>query len=84
MRGVSIPLLHHSPFHLDNADMMDIGNWIAHDEAPIPSNVSLELLERRLAGTEKEVFLGFMRSMLKWMPEERWTAGELLGHEFLR
>ncbi|PWY66234.1 kinase-like protein [Aspergillus eucalypticola CBS 122712] len=60
------------------------GNWIAHDEAPIPGNISLESLERRLAGTEKEVFLGFMRDMLKWMPEERWTAGELLGHEFLR
>ncbi|RAK92681.1 kinase-like protein [Aspergillus costaricaensis CBS 115574] len=60
------------------------GTWIAHDEAPIPGNVSLESLERRLTGTEKEVFLGFMRSMLRWMPEERWTAGELLGHEFLR
>ncbi|RAH58199.1 kinase-like protein [Aspergillus piperis CBS 112811] len=60
------------------------GTWIASDEAPIPGDVSLESLERRLTGTEKEVFLGFMSDMLKWMPEERSTAGELLGHEFLR
>ncbi|KAI2814969.1 hypothetical protein CBS63078_6174 [Aspergillus niger] len=60
------------------------GNWIAHAEAPIPDNISLETLERRLTGTEKELFLDFMRAMLKWMPEERSTAGELLGHEFLR
>ncbi|GKZ38096.1 hypothetical protein AbraIFM66950_010043 [Aspergillus brasiliensis] len=60
------------------------GNWIAHAEAPIPDNISLESLEKRLTGTEKELFLGFMRAMLKWMPEERSTAGELLEHEFLR
>ncbi|KAL7657761.1 hypothetical protein ACMYSQ_003921 [Aspergillus niger] len=59
------------------------GNWIAHAEAPIPDNISLETLERRLTGTEKELFLDFTRAMLKWMPEERSTAGELLGHEFL-
>ncbi|PYH63863.1 kinase-like protein [Aspergillus vadensis CBS 113365] len=86
---------HHDPFrHLARmvavigspppGEFVRRSTWIAHDEAPIPSNVSLESLEWRLTGTEKEVFLGFMRDMLKWMPEERSTAGELLGHEFLR
>ncbi|OOF98231.1 hypothetical protein ASPCADRAFT_395032 [Aspergillus carbonarius ITEM 5010] len=34
-------------------------------------------------GQEKELFLAFMRSMLKWMPEERKTAKQLLEHPFL-
>ncbi|KAJ9213209.1 hypothetical protein DTO166G4_5202 [Paecilomyces variotii] len=58
------------------------GDWIAHHEAPVPS-VSLETLETRLAGQEKELFLAFIRSMLKWMPEERKTAEQLLEHPFL-
>ncbi|GAB1201341.1 hypothetical protein APSETT444_010732 [Aspergillus pseudonomiae] len=56
--------------------------WIAHREAPVPS-VSLEALEKRLGGEEKELFLALVRSMLKWMPEERKTAKQLLEHPFL-
>ncbi|KAL4767935.1 kinase domain protein [Aspergillus nidulans var. acristatus] len=58
------------------------GDWIAHHEAPVPS-VALETLETRLTGKEKELFLAFIRSMLKWMPEERKTAKQLLEHPFL-
>ena len=58
------------------------GDWIAHHEAPVPS-VSLETLETRLTGEEKELFLTFIRSMLKWMPEERKTAKQLLEQPFL-
>ncbi|OGM49561.1 protein kinase domain protein [Aspergillus bombycis] len=58
------------------------GGWIAHTEAPVPS-VSLEALEKRLGGEEKELFLAFVRSMLQWMPEERKTAKQLLEHPFL-
>ncbi|KNG87423.1 protein kinase domain protein [Aspergillus nomiae NRRL 13137] len=36
------------------------GGWIAHHEAPVPS-VSLEALEKRLGGEEKELFLAFVR-----------------------
>ncbi|KAL4976286.1 kinase-like domain-containing protein [Aspergillus desertorum] len=50
--------------------------------APVPS-VLLETLETRLTGEEKELFLAFIRSMLKWMPEERKTAKQLLEHPFL-
>ncbi|KAE8149113.1 kinase-like protein [Aspergillus avenaceus] len=58
------------------------GDWIAHHEMSVPS-VSLGALEKRLSGQEKESFLAFMRSMLKWMPEERKTAKQLLEHPFL-
>lgn len=33
---------------------------------------------------QKELFLSFMRSALKWDPEERSTARELLEHPWLR
>lgn len=59
------------------------GPWIAQDEALIPS-VSLETLEKRITGEEKEVFLDFIKSMLKWLPEERSTAKELLQHPFMQ
>ncbi|KLJ06594.1 hypothetical protein EMPG_17908 [Blastomyces silverae] len=50
--------------------------------ATIPS-VSLESLESRLSGQEKESFIQFMRSMLKWLPEERRTARQLLQDPWL-
>lgn len=31
-----------------------------------------------MEGESKEEFLAFMRSMLRWLPEERKTAAELL------
>ncbi|PKX89187.1 uncharacterized protein P174DRAFT_470137 [Aspergillus novofumigatus IBT 16806] len=46
------------------------GAWIAHEDAALPS-VSLESLGKRLSGQEKGLYLQFMRSMLKWLPEER-------------
>ena len=63
------------------ADMV-AGGWIAHHETPVPS-VSLDALDKRLSGEEKESFLAFVRSMLKWMPEERKTAKQLLEQPFL-
>ncbi|KAE8351352.1 kinase domain protein [Aspergillus coremiiformis] len=58
------------------------GSWIAHEEAAVPS-VSLESLEKRLSGQEKKEFIKFMRSMLKWLPEERKTARQLLEDPWL-
>ncbi|PYH94653.1 protein kinase [Aspergillus ellipticus CBS 707.79] len=58
------------------------GAWLAHADAVIPP-VSLENLERRLSGQEKESFLDFLRSMLKWPPEERKTARQLLQDPWL-
>ncbi|OAP56817.1 hypothetical protein AYL99_08929 [Fonsecaea erecta] len=59
------------------------GNWIAEEHAKITST-SLEDIERRLVGQEKELFFRFMRAMLKWLPEERKTAKELLEDPWLQ
>lgn len=57
-----------------------IGNWIA--STPIP-NQSLETLESRLDGNDKMLFLALMRKILRWRPEDRPSALELLEDEFL-
>ncbi|KAJ5399843.1 hypothetical protein N7465_010332 [Penicillium sp. CMV-2018d] len=58
------------------------GAWIAHEVAAVPPT-SLESLENRLSGTEKESFLHFLRSLLKWLPEERRAARQLLDDPWL-
>ncbi|RMY84617.1 hypothetical protein D0864_07513 [Hortaea werneckii] len=52
-------------------------------EIPPPEAMSLERAETVLEGEEKERFLSFVRSMLKWVPEERRRAGELLRDPWL-
>lgn len=59
-----------------------LGNWIA--DISIPQGLTLERSEENLDGEEKEGFLQFMRCMLQWRPEDRWTAKELLGHPWMR
>jgi hypothetical protein len=61
---------------------VSIGNWIANEAAEIP-NCTLEDVEVVLNGKEKELFLCFIRSMLKWLPEELKQAGELLRDPWL-
>jgi len=45
--------------------------------------LSLEESEENLEGETKKVFLLFIRSMLKWVPEERKSARELLDDPWL-
>lgn len=59
-----------------------VGGWIASEHATVPP-VSLGNREKRLTGQEKELFLQFLRSMLKWLPEERRTARQLLNDPWL-
>lgn len=40
-------------------------------------------LEENLAGEKQKRFLEFLKSMLCWDPEERWSAKDLLGHPWL-
>lgn len=54
---------------------MDIGHW--KGKASIP-DLSLEDSEEYLEGENKMLFLEFMRKMLRWDPDERQTARELL------
>ncbi|KAL2443830.1 hypothetical protein ABEF95_013480 [Exophiala dermatitidis] len=58
----------------------DQGNWIA--STPIP-NQSLETLESRLEGNDKELFFALIRKILRWRPEDRPSALDLLEDEFL-
>lgn len=58
------------------------GNWVAEKHAKIPS-VSLEDVETRLEGSDKMLFLQFIRSMLRWLPEERKSAKDLLEDSWL-
>ena len=51
-----------------------------HAKIPV---TSLEKVETRLEGRDKELFLQFIRSMLRWLPEERKTAKELLDDPWL-
>lgn len=37
----------------------------------------------RVKGEEKELFKDFAKKMIDWLPEERWTAKQLLEHPFL-
>jgi len=59
-----------------------LGNWVAEKHAKIPL-VSLEEVETRLEGSDKTLFLQFIRSMLRWLPEERKSAKDLLEDPWL-
>lgn len=45
--------------------------------------ISLEERVSVLKGEEKELFLDFIRSMLRWRPEDRKSATELLKHPWM-
>ncbi|KAI9042650.1 kinase-like protein [Aspergillus affinis] len=57
------------------------GNWRGSVDIP---EQSLESRESRLEGSNKTLFLEFLRKTLCWLPEERPTAMELLADEWLR
>ncbi|KAF8870387.1 protein kinase [Gymnopilus junonius] len=56
------------------------GNWIAKTEIP---EQSFEMREYRLQGKDKELLMAFVRSVLRWLPEERPTAEDLIWDEWL-
>ncbi|KAJ5706945.1 hypothetical protein N7488_006746 [Penicillium malachiteum] len=58
------------------------GTWVAHEDAIVPQ-ISLGSFEQRLSGSEKEQFISFLKSMLRWLPEERKTAKQLLDDPWL-
>ncbi|KAK6811249.1 hypothetical protein RU639_013032 [Aspergillus parasiticus] len=57
------------------------GNWKGAIEIP---PISLEKLEGNLEGEPQRRFLQFLRKMLRWKPEERESARELLDDSWLR
>lgn len=58
---------------------MSLGNW--KNLAPIP-DITLEKLSSDIKGEDKEGFLRFIRKILRWLPEERPTAEELVFDEW--
>jgi hypothetical protein len=56
------------------------GNWRGAVEVP---KETLEDAVKQIKGEEKELFLNFVKKMLKWKPEERSSAKELLGDPWL-
>lgn len=40
-------------------------------------------LKKNLKGEERELFVDFAKKMVRWLPEDRWTAKQLLEHPFL-
>ncbi|EZF44576.1 hypothetical protein H112_02179 [Trichophyton rubrum D6] len=44
---------------------------------------SLEMRELRFSGEDRGLYLGFLRRVLRWLPEERPTAEELAYDDFL-
>jgi serine/threonine protein kinase len=44
---------------------------------------SLEASISRLRGEDKDLFIDMAKKMLTWVPEERWTARQLLEHPFI-
>jgi len=57
-----------------------VGTWKGC--IPIPET-SLSILEARLEGHEKELFLNFFRKMLQWKPEDRSDIQDIFMDEWL-
>lgn len=58
------------------------GHWKGRGGVNVP-DTSLEQAEIILNGEEKKRFLNFVRSMLRWLPEERRRAVDLLTDPWL-
>ncbi|PGH07918.1 CMGC/SRPK protein kinase [Helicocarpus griseus UAMH5409] len=56
------------------------GNW--KELAPVP-DITLESLAANISGEDKDGFLRWLRAALKWNPEDRPTATELLYDEWM-
>ncbi|GLA86230.1 hypothetical protein AtubIFM56815_010486 [Aspergillus tubingensis] len=56
------------------------GQWNASEEIP---SISLDDSEEYIEGEDKQMFMNFMRKMLRWDPEERQSARELLTDPWL-
>ncbi|KAL3475675.1 kinase-like domain-containing protein [Aspergillus californicus] len=72
--------LRKSPHSQKYWDSLGIGQWKSAVEVP---HCSLEESEEYLEGENKKMFMKFIRKMLRWDPEERQSARELLSDPWL-
>ena len=49
----------------------------------INKDLTFECAITKMRNEEKELFIDFAKKMICWLPEERWTAKQLLDHPFL-
>ena len=49
----------------------------------VPHDFSFESSVTRFQGENKTFFIDFAKKMICWLPEDRWTAKQLLKHEWL-
>ena len=75
------PLLQSVMASKSYADLL-VRAWIAHAVTTVPPTL-LESLGERLLSSERDLFIRFLRSMRKWLPEERKPARQLLGSPWL-
>lgn len=57
------------------------GNWVA--DLPIPKTSFEDFVTTIPPGEEKALFLKFIRKIMTWDPEVRFTANELMRDEWL-
>lgn len=62
--------------------MLGIGSLI--EPNIIPEDFSFETCINSMGGEEKLRFITFVKRMIRWLPEERSTAKELLEDPWLR
>ncbi|OAA63409.1 Protein kinase-like domain protein [Niveomyces insectorum RCEF 264] len=60
----------------------DQGNWIGLPA--VPTGVSFESLAKKLEGNEKIAFIDFVRSLLRWLPEERPISVQAFSHSWVQ
>jgi hypothetical protein len=60
-----------------------IGNWTGGSKNVRIPTISLKDRISVLEGREKDEFLGFLREMLAWRPEDRMSATEHLKHPWM-
>lgn len=58
------------------------GNWIS--EVPIPKNATFDDKVKHLQGREKTEFIAFLRRVMRWDPNERPNATQVLDDAWLQ
>ncbi|PLN84281.1 kinase-like domain-containing protein [Aspergillus taichungensis] len=66
--------------HLSSAFWDELGNW--KEVVPVPE-ITLESRAEKVEGDDKEGFLRWLRMALRWNPQDRPTALELLYDEWM-
>ncbi len=63
-------------------DLCELGEW--KGTVSLPPKQTLESLEMKLTGEDKELFLNLIRNLLSWLPEERPPLLHAFFHKWLR